>query len=128
MKQFTFRKEERLHFDKEFRRIFKKGRALRNSGFTMFAYKRSELSESSIKNARLGLVLSRKVGMAVDRNRIKRQLREIFRLNKHTLRQDFDIVFMAREKLAPFKYDKLQGIVFNLWERAKVLKQPQSSI
>ncbi|MBU0951504.1 MAG: ribonuclease P protein component [Elusimicrobia bacterium] len=123
MKQFTFRKEERLHFDKEFRRIFKKGIALRNSGILMFAYKRNEPAESKIKNTRLGLVISRKAGRAVDRNRLKRQLREIFRLNKHTLKQDFDIVFMAKEKLASFKYDRLQNIVFNLWQRAKVLEQ-----
>ena len=47
-------------------------------------------------HSRLGLTVSRKVGGAVVRNRIKRLLREWFRLNHHTLAGHWDLVIIAR--------------------------------
>jgi len=46
--------------------------------------------------ARLGLVVSRKVGGAVKRNRAKRLLRETFRLNRHRLQPPVDIVAIVK--------------------------------
>jgi len=44
---------------------------------------------------RLGVTLSKKFGNAVERNRAKRQVREIFRLHKHRLRPGLDLVFLV---------------------------------
>jgi ribonuclease P protein component len=46
---------------------------------------------------RLGLVVSRKVGSSVARSRWKRRLREAFRLEKHALPQDLDLVIIPRQ-------------------------------
>ncbi|OGS24439.1 MAG: ribonuclease P protein component [Elusimicrobia bacterium RIFOXYB2_FULL_48_7] len=124
MKLFSFRKEDKLRHSPEFKRVFKNGKAMRSSGIVMFVYRRSASGPGhEIKRVRVGIVLSRKVGNAVARNRLKRQLREIFRLNKHFLDQGVDIVFLAREKLPSFDYGKLKDMVFGLWERAKVINQ-----
>ena len=46
--------------------------------------------------SRLGLVVSRKVGKAHDRNRVKRLVREYFRLRRHSLSRAVDVVVVAK--------------------------------
>jgi ribonuclease P protein component len=53
-------------------------------------------SRNSLPHCRLGLSVSRKVGSAVRRNRIKRQLREAFRLMQHDLPVGYDIIIVVR--------------------------------
>ena len=85
-------KAERLRKNEEFRRVF--GSPLKQScqGAKLVA-----LSNSLDKLAltRLGVTLSKKFGNAVERNRAKRQVREIFRLHKHRLRPGLDLVFLV---------------------------------
>ena len=58
--------------------------------------------------SRLGLTVSRKVGCAVVRNRIKRRLREAFRLNKFKLPSGFDLVVIARVRANAADYETLE--------------------
>ena len=48
---------------------------------------------------RLGLVVGRKVGVAVSRNRIKRLIREFFRLNKEKMPESSDLIVLAKENI-----------------------------
>ena len=48
---------------------------------------------------RLGLVVGRKVGGAVSRNRIKRLIREFFRLNKEKIPESSDLIVLAKENI-----------------------------
>jgi len=84
---FTFKKEERLLKRSDFDLVYKKGRKLHSRNF-FAAYIRGA-------RRRIGLTVSSKVGPAHKRNRIKRVVREYFRLNK----ADFpvaDVVITAK--------------------------------
>ena len=58
---------------------------------------------------RLGLVVGRKVGGAVARNRVKRLIREFFRLNKEKMPESSDLIVLAKENIEIKGY----GEVFN---------------
>jgi ribonuclease P protein component len=69
--------------------------------------------------SRYGISVSKRVGKAVVRNRIKRQLREILRLAP--LKAGWDIVFVARPAVAVASYASLEKSVSNLLLRADLL-------
>lgn len=59
------------------------------------------VARNELEHPRLGLVVSKKVGNAVARNRWKRVLREAFRLQQHELPQSLDFVVLPRGKAEP---------------------------
>lgn len=86
----TFTSQERLSGKGAYDRVFSKGRAFRTRHLTALA------APTDAGVSRLGLSVGRKVGNATRRNRIKRVLREAYRLNKGLLGVDCDIVLIPR--------------------------------
>jgi ribonuclease P protein component len=75
----------------DFDRVYRRGRAHGGRDLVVHAFPRGDDGEP-----RLGLSVSRKVGGAVERNRIKRLIREAFRLELARLHPGYDIVVVAR--------------------------------
>ena len=117
MKQFSFSYRERLHLQKDFNKVFKKGLKFDNKAVRILAY----INEGQHVR-RLGLVTPRKVGTAVIRNRTKRRLREIFRTNKHSLEPGLDLIFISKPETASLDYGSLKKIILNSLESAGLYK------
>lgn len=81
----------RLSRSAEFERAYRQGRSNGNRFLVLYAFPRGDEEP-----ARLGLSVSRKVGGAVDRNRVKRLVRESFQLHVPKLRAGYDFVVVAR--------------------------------
>ena len=84
------RPTERLHSAQEFRRVFERGSCFRTP-ILRIHYLRAPGPCS-----RLGLVVTRKIGKAVVRNRVKRVLREVFRRQKALLPLPLDVVLVPQ--------------------------------
>lgn len=56
---------------------------------------------------RLGITITRKIGNAVTRNRIKRLVREVFRRNRSRLPSGLDLVWVAKRQAAEVEYDEV---------------------
>ena len=83
---FRFPSTMRLKKKSEFVRVFRKGVAWKGSYFSLHILLRRKDDELSQETGpRLGMVVTRKVGSAVERNRIKRKIREAFRKTAHCL-------------------------------------------
>lgn len=75
MKRYSFSREYRLCSTRDFQLVYREGKSFQDRYFRIFYRK-------SAGPPRLGLVVVRKLGGAVARNRAKRIIREAFRLNK----------------------------------------------
>lgn len=73
--------------------------------------------------SRYGFSVTKKVGKAVQRNRVKRLLREIMRLQP--LKQGWDIVFIARPVAVAADYHQLERSVSRLLVRAQLLESKE---
>ena len=110
--------EDRLHRRSEFSTVFKKGRRYNASGLLLWVYRHPEAVD---RGPRLGLAVPRAYGHAVARNRLKRLLREVFRLNKELLPPGTDLVFSARTLLPKLRYQAAESIVKELWRKANLI-------
>ncbi|MET0762521.1 MAG: ribonuclease P protein component [Thermoleophilaceae bacterium] len=86
------RKRRRLSRSGEFERVYREGRSHASRYFVVYAFPRSGDDE----DARLGVSVGRKLGGAVERNRIKRLLREAFWANAEAVSPGHDFVIVAR--------------------------------
>ncbi len=103
MKKHAFTTDERLHHTTEFQSVYRNGQKVVSRYFILFFLK----SDREKSRRRLGLTITRSVGNAVERNRIKRQIREFFRKNKKNF-PNGDCVFKARIKAGSAKNTELR--------------------
>ena len=75
---------------------------------------------------RVGITVSKKLGGAVVRNRVRRRLREIYRLHETRFTQGWDIVVVARSRCVDAPFDKLTEAYLSLSQKAGILlEDPQ---
>jgi len=94
-----FRPHHRLRKPSEFRNVFNNGRKIITP--TLILHALAPNQEAS----RLGMAVSRKVGKAVTRNRVRRRIREAFRLQHDHLPGSFDLVVYPRRGVLDKTFD-----------------------
>lgn len=122
---YRFTWDERLHRKSDFTRAIRQGRRYSTAVLILWV---SRSRETPPAPARLGLAIPKAYGNAVDRNRLKRLLREIFRLNKARLPTGVDLVFSARHKPSELRYKTLEPLVLDLWTKAHLLSPPLTPV
>jgi ribonuclease P protein component len=104
-------RRRRLSRSAEFERVYRQGRSKANRFLVLYAFPREEGSAPAEDGPRLGLSVSRRVGGAVDRTRVKRVLREAFWEEARRLPAGSDYVVVARpESLGLTEREGADGI------------------
>jgi ribonuclease P protein component len=108
----------RLRSRQDFERVRQRGRGARN-GLLILQAARNDLQVT-----RCGLSVSRRLGTAVARNRVRRRLREILRHAMPNLGTGWDLVLVARPPAAEASFGALRQAALDALGRAQVLRPP----
>ena len=101
-RSFGFTKKERITDPQDFRRVMKLGRRHSSRNFILFIKKNENLFH------RLGIVVKKEIGPATFRNRLKRYIREFFRLHKHQIKGSYDLILMVKKGCSVNRYQEVE--------------------
>jgi ribonuclease P protein component len=116
-RSYRFRPHEHLRRPADFRRTYERRRSASDGWLIVY------VCENGLSYARLGLSVSRKVGPAVHRNRLRRLYREAFRLTRHELPTGLDLVLIPRRPDVPTLEDLKRSLPRLVRQTARKLGQ-----
>ena len=103
-----------------FRRLYRRGDSLANAYLVIYTRK------NGTEENRMGITVSGKMGCAVRRNRVRRRLREIYRLNEEKFLPGFDFVVVARTRAMDASYDQLERALLHLAGKLSLLRRDEA--
>lgn len=109
-------KKQRIKKYDEFQHVFKNGQSFANRQFVVYVLKRPQPFPF-----RIGLSVSRKIGNAVTRNRVKRLIRATFLQLKEEIPNGYDIIIIARNPTANMNFHEVKSSLIHVLKRANIL-------
>lgn len=111
---FELGRNKILRGKREFNTVHSKGRSFANREMVLYI-----LADENLKG-KAGFAAGKKLGCAVIRNRVKRILREAYRLNQHKVNPNYAIILVGRKKLVDAKCDVAIKSFCDVCRRAKI--------
>lgn len=110
------KKSFRVKKDREFQKVFHKGKSTANRQFVIYKYNKEDQS-----HFRVGISVSKKLGNAVTRNRLKRRIRHILMELDDQLAQDVDFIVIARQPIVQMSYQEMKSSMMHVLKLATIL-------
>ncbi|MFD2615261.1 ribonuclease P protein component [Paenibacillus gansuensis] len=110
-------KELRLTRREDFNKVYRYGVSAANHQFVVY-----KLSQASVDTIRVGISVSKKVGNAVIRNRMRRLVKEIMRKHEPAVLPHYDLVFIVRKPAVDMEFDQLEKSLLHVLRKASLLK------
>lgn len=101
----------------EFKKVYNHGKSFADSYLVMFILK------NNLGINKVGFSVSKKVGKSVIRNRVKRRLKENYRLSHSKLKIGYNIIFLSRVRANEADYNTLSNSMNKLFKKADLIKK-----
>lgn len=108
-------KVNRLKKRYQFNYVYKNGTHFSSSALVLY------VTTSKTKSIKVGFAVTKKLGKAVVRNLIRRRLREIVRNHLPNLKQNYNIIVVARDNIAEFSFEELSNQFLSLANKADIM-------
>lgn len=108
-----------LKSNRDFQRLYRRGKSAVSPCVAVYA------RANRLGRNRLGITVSTKVGHAVVRNKVRRRLREAYRIHEEMFRQGMDIVVVARVRAATSAYRYLERDFLKSAKKLGLLRQEE---
>ena len=110
------KKSFRVKRDRELQKVFHKGKSTANRQFVIYQYNKEDQS-----HFRVGISVSKKLGNAVTRNRLKRRIRHILMELDDQLAQDVDFIVIARQPIVQMSYQEMKSSMMHVLKLATLI-------
>ena len=100
-----------------FRRLYAKGKTASSPALALY------IRGNGRRGNRLGLTVSTKVGKVVCRNKVRRRIREAYRIHEEAILPGFDLVVVARTRAAFASYAQIERELLRLLDKLGVLRK-----
>lgn len=114
-------KSYRIARRSDFHLVYKYGKSTANRQFVLYILKKQE-----VEHFRLGISVSKKVGNAVVRNRMRRVIKEIVRSLAPRIVAHYDMVIVVRKAALDMEFEELRKSIIHVLRRASMLKREHS--
>lgn len=109
------KKRNRIKKNEDFQQVFQNGKSTANRQFVLYV-----LDQPDQKEFRVGLSVSKKIGNAVTRNRVKRLIRHVFILEKEKISKGKDYIVIARKPAAHMSFHEVRKSLIHLFLKMNV--------
>ena len=109
-------KKYRLRKNMEFKKVYSVGKNYWNRNFVLYA-KKNKLDET-----RVGFTITKKHGNAVIRNKIRRRMKEIYRLKLGNIKSGYDLILIPKKNVIQISYKELESAMVHIMGIARILK------
>lgn len=93
--------------NEEFSQIINNGKCMRNQFFSIY------IVENKLGISRFGISVSKKIGIAVVRNKLKRQIKNIIDINQKVFKKNIDYIIIGKKELLDIDYNRIeQNLIF----------------
>ncbi|MDO5028170.1 MAG: ribonuclease P protein component [Bacillota bacterium] len=99
----------------DFKKAYSKGKSYGNRNLVLYVRK------NNLAYTRVGFTVSKKVGTAVVRNKIKRRLREIFREYEDSIKEGYDLIFIVKRNVPDISFQQLRSAFFHILKISKMV-------
>ncbi|MDM8533052.1 ribonuclease P protein component, partial [Anaerolineales bacterium HSG25] len=114
---FPMKRRYRLRLNHDFQRVRRNGKFYASS-LVVLAF-----LQNNQEHSRVGFVVNRRLGNAVQRNKIKRRMKETMRIQLPTIKPGFDLVFISRKPIRRADYLTIQRTITKLLKKADLLTE-----
>ena len=109
-------KKYRLRKNLEFKRVYSGGKNYWNRNLTLY------IKKNNMEETRLGITITKKIGNAVVRNRIKRRIKEIYRKKFFRIKSGYDLIFIPKKNVVDISYKELESAIIHILKLSNMLK------
>jgi ribonuclease P protein component len=109
-------KKYRLRKNLEFKKVYSGGKNYWNRNLTLYKKK------NNLEETRFGITITKKVGKAVIRNKIRRRIKEIYRKNLYRIKSGYDLIFIPKQNVVDISYKELESAMIHILKISNMLK------
>ncbi len=115
-------KKYRLRKNEDFQKVFRQGKSFANRQFVVYF-----IPSNGLNHFRIGISVSKKLGNAVTRNRMKRLIREAIRSKLHRFYTDADIVVIVRKPAVDMDFHQINRSLDHVLHKAGLISSFQNT-